>query len=132
MSIPLTVDDLFNAAFWAFVIVVGIRLLGWAGRTLIVRTGNISFDPAHAEEVVKKCRRLFPIEQLQFNGATFDRGTIIRVITNRQAAIEGEFVGTDRNDLLCLVTEGSVITQELNAVEMIQAIGKAVKRENTV
>jgi hypothetical protein len=123
-GIPLTINDLFNAAFWAAVIVIAIRLLGWGFRLIIARTSHINFDPSRAEEVLQRCRRLFPIEQLHFDGATIKRGTFVRIVTNRQAALEGEFVGTNRNDMLCLVTNSSVIAQELQAIETIQAIGK--------
>ncbi|MCL2203637.1 MAG: hypothetical protein FWB88_06830 [Defluviitaleaceae bacterium] len=120
--IPLTVDDLINAVFWAVVIVIVIRLMGWMLRSLIARTRYINFDPARLEEVRKRCSRLFPIENLQFDGTTFKRGTIIRIITRQQAAIEGEFLGTNMNNMLCLVTNQSVIAQELTAIETIQVI----------
>jgi hypothetical protein len=126
-NIPLTPDDLLNAAILAAIIVLSIRLLSWGFRTMLARTRHINFDPARADEVRKRCTRLFPIEDLQFNGTTFRRGAIIRIVTNQQAAIEGEFVGTNRNAMLCLVTNQSVIAQELNTIETIQVIGKATR-----
>ncbi|MCL2603969.1 MAG: hypothetical protein FWD90_05785 [Defluviitaleaceae bacterium] len=124
-TIPLTQTDLLNAALLAFAILLAIRLLGWGFRTLLARTKQINFDPARAEEVRKRCFRLFPIENLQFNGATFERGAILRIVTDRQAAIEGEFLGANRNDIMCLVTSESVIAQEMHSIETIQVIGKA-------
>ncbi|MCL2188374.1 MAG: hypothetical protein FWC16_07685 [Defluviitaleaceae bacterium] len=122
--IPLYVDDLISAAFWAAVIVVLIRLIGWAFRMLISHTRHIAFDPAKLEEVRKSCKHLFPIENLKFNGTTFKRGTIVRVITRKQDSIEGEFLGTNGNNMMCLVTQESIIAQELHAIETIQAIGR--------
>jgi hypothetical protein len=124
-NIPLTVDDLLNAAILAVIIVFSIRLLSWGFRTMLARTRYINFDPARASEVRQRCTKLFPIEDLQFNGTTLKRGTVVRIVTNRQAAIEGEFVGTNRNAMLCLVTNQSVIAQELDTIETIQVIGKA-------
>ena len=124
-AIPLYMDDLLTAAFFALVIVILIRLMGWAFRTVIIRTRHINFNPKQINEVRKRCSHLFPIENLKFNGATFKRGTIIRVTTRQQSAIEGEFMGTNRNNMICLVTDERVIAQELHAIETIQAIGKA-------
>lgn len=124
-SLPLTTDDLITAAFIAVVVVVAIRLLGWAFRMVINHTGEIEFDPSKADEVRKRCSVLFPIENLNFDGATFTRGNIVRIITHRQDAMEGEFVGTNRNNMLCIVADNSIIAQELRAIETIQVIGRA-------
>jgi hypothetical protein len=123
-SIPLTINDLINAAFWAVLIVVVIRLLGWAFRKVISRSRHILFDPAKLEDVRKVCRLHYPIEDLQFNGATFKRGTLIRVVTHEQTFFEGEFLGTNRSNVMCLVTQESIVSQELHAIEAIQVIGK--------
>jgi hypothetical protein len=123
-TIPLGIEDIINAAVLAVIIVVVFRLLGWGFRAVIARTRYINFDPARADEVKRRCTTLFPIEYLQFNGITFKRGTLIRIITHQQAAIEGEFLGTNRSNMLCLVTHESVIAQELQNIETIQIIGK--------
>jgi len=123
-SIPLGMNDLVNAAFWAIVIVIIIRLLGWGMTMLITRSRWITFDPNKLEEVRKQCSRVFPIENLNFDGMTFKRGTFIRIITHQQAAIEGEFLGTNFHNMLCLVTREIIVTQELNSIETIQAITK--------
>ncbi|MCL2499018.1 MAG: hypothetical protein FWE90_01645 [Defluviitaleaceae bacterium] len=127
-QIPLTSTDLLNAALMALAILLAVRLLGRVFRIMLARTRHIRFDPARAEEVRKRCTRLFPIEYLQFNGATFERGTILRIITDKQAAIEGEFLGANRNDIMCLVTDGSVIAQEMHCIETIQVIRKVAGR----
>jgi len=124
-GLPLTTDDLVTAAFIAVVVVVAIRLLGWAFRMVINHTGEIEFDPSRTEEVRKRCSALFPIENLNFDGATFKRGNILRIVTHKQDALEGEFVGTNRNNMLCLVANSSIIAQELRAIETIQVIGRA-------
>jgi hypothetical protein len=126
-TIPITFDDLLNAAILAAVILMIIRLLGWGFRTLLTRTREIAFDPNRADEVRKRCSRLFPIEILNFNGTTVQRGCVLRIITNQQDSIEGEFLGTNRSDMLCLVTNETVIAQELQTIETIQVIRKAAK-----
>jgi len=121
----LTLNDVINAALIALLILVCIRLLGWGFRTVLTQTRHITFDPEKAQEVRSKCSVLFPVESLTFNGSTMRRGAIVRIVTNRQLCVEGEFVGTNHSNMLCLVTSESVIAQELHAIETIQVIAQA-------
>jgi len=121
-NIPFTTNDLLTAALLAIGIVVLIRLLGFVVRQLLARTREIAYDPDSAKEVRSRCSMLFPIEELTFNGATFSRGAIVRVITHRQLAIEGEFMGTNHSDMMCLVTRETIVAQELQAIETIQLL----------
>lgn len=124
-NFPLTFNDILNAALIAAMILVCIRFLGWAFRVVLARTRYIPFDPQRVQEVRSRCSNLFPVEKLTFEGTTFSRGAILRIITNRQLAIEGEFVGANHSNMLCLVTHESVIAQELHSIESIQIIGQA-------
>lgn len=124
-AVPLTFDDVLTAAVIAVFVVIALRLLGWAIRAALARTRHIQFDPERVAEVRSRCSRLFPVENLIFDGATVTRGAIIRIITRQQFAIEGEFMGTNYSNMLCLVTREAVIAQELQAIETIQVIGQA-------
>jgi len=124
-SIPLTMSDFVNAALWAAIILITFRFLGWGFHLVLTRGRYISFDPSRMEEVRKRCKVLFPIENLMFNGATFTCGMVVRIVTHKQIAIEGEFVGTNRDNMLCLVTRETIVAQEIRAIETMQTIGTA-------
>ena len=121
-SIPITTDDLITAALLAVAVLVFVRLLGVALRAILARTREVAFDPGRVQEVRNRCSRLFPVEKLTFDGATFTRGAIVRIITHRQHAIEGEFMGANHADMMCLVTRETIVAQELRAIETIQVI----------
>ena len=121
-SMPLTINDILTAALVAVAVVVVIRLLGLAVRVILARTREIAFDPERVQEVRNRCVGLFPVDKLTFNGATFSRGAIVRIITHRQLAIEGEFMGTNHSNMLCLVTRETIVAQVLQAIEAIQII----------
>ena len=125
----LTWNDVFNAAFWAFVAVLVIRIVGGAFRRVVTRTMRYEFDPSRLEDILLRFHRVFPIETLCFGGTTIQRGTIIRIITNQQLSIEGEFLGTNRSNMLGIVTRDSIITQELTGIEAIQTLGKTSRPE---
>ena len=125
----LTWNDVFNAAFWAFIAVLILRLAGNALRAMVARTMRYEFDPSRLEDVLQRFHRIFPIETLRFEGATIQRGAIIRITTIQQICIEGEFLGTNRSNMMGLIMRDCVVTQELRSIESIQALGKAPRLE---
>ena len=121
--LALDINDIITAAFIALVAVLLIRGMAFLFRTLLSRANLFEFDPTRLDDVLTRCYRLFPIENLLFDGTTFRRGTLVRVTTHQQTTTEGEFVGTNRSNMLCLVTHTTVVAQDLNTVESIQVIG---------
>lgn len=112
-------NDIVIAAVLALVItwivVVGSRMIG----VVITRSTELGYRPGDFELVLQRCYGMFPIESLLFKGATFRRGMVVRVVTNRKRTIEGQFVGTNEDNLVCFVTSRSVIAHELgNIIEM--------------
>jgi len=80
-------------------------------------------EPEQLEAVIQNCYRLFPIDSLDWDGTTFRRGHILRIITSNSTAIEGEFIGLNNEDMVCLVTNDSVIAQEINTISEIKKCG---------
>ena len=120
----LTWNDVFNAAFWAFVAVLLIRLFGRMFRAVVSRTMRYDFDPSRLEDVMRRFRQVFPIETLCFEGATIERGARIRITTNQQIQLEGEFIGTNHSNMVGIMLPDCVVTQEMNCIESIQPLGK--------
>jgi len=121
-SIPLTQNDLIFALLGAAVIFSVYKILSTVIRVFIHRAFERRFDPTQIENVLENCYRSFPIDNFSFNGATFHRGASVRITTSRKKIIEGQFIGTNQSDLVCLVTDNSVIAQEIGAIMEIQAL----------
>ena len=121
-QIPLTQNDMLFAIAGAGILIVIYRLLSGAIRMFITRTSEVKFHPDQLGNILENCYRTFPIDCFNFNGATFKRGAPVRITTTRQTTIEGKFIGTNQAEMLCLVTDSSVIAQEIGSILEIQAL----------
>jgi len=121
-SIPLTQNDIIFALVGAAVIFIIFKVLSTAIRVFIHRAFERNFDPDQIETVLENCYRSFPIDNFDFKGATFHRGASVRITTSRKKIIEGQFIGANQSDLVCLVTDNSVIAQEIGAIMEMQAL----------
>lgn len=73
-------------------------------------------------EVYDKCKELFPIERLSFDGSVFTRGMRLRIITIQNKAIEGELIGVNDLDLVCIRTQNQIIVHQKEKIEEISVI----------
>ena len=119
-QIPLTQSDIIFAIVGAALIFVVLKFAGILVRIFITRTSEIQFAPDQLGEMLENCYRTFPIEILDFNGETYRRGTVLRITTTRNKTIEGQLVGTNQAQMLCLVTSNSVIAQEIGAIQEVK------------
>ena len=121
-SIPLTQSDIIFSIVGAAVLFAIYRLSSALIHMLITRTSEIKFNPDQHDDVLKNCYRTFPIDNFRFNGTTFNRGMTVRITTVKQTTHEGHFIGINKAEMVCLITDDSVIAQEIDAILEIQAI----------
>lgn len=77
-------------------------------RTYVIQT----FD----KRAIDRCKELFPIDVLFFQGKEFKRGTQIRVTTQQKNVIIGEFIGLNRVNLVCIKTGNQIIAHQLEKI----------------
>jgi len=121
-AIHLTYNDVIFSVVGAAVLFIVIKVLSIVIKLFVTRTSEIFFDPDQLDGLLESCYNTFPIENLDFNGATFRRGTSVRVTTVRQNVIEGQFIGTNQSEMVCIVTDKSIIAQEIGAIQEIQSM----------
>ena len=127
MNLPLTITDVIFAAGFAGVIVFIIRVAGRMFHALITRStvfylGAKALNPEQLEIVMQRCHRLFPVESLVWEGTTFKRGNVLRVVTDKDEAYEGKFMGTNDDNMVCLVTNDCVVAQQIDTITEIKNI----------
>ena len=110
-------QDILFAAVLALILTFVISSVSRVVKIFITRSTELGYRQSDVEIVLQRCYSLFPIENLHFNGATITRGMQVRVITNRNATIEGEFVGANEDNMVCFLTPSSVIAHELKNIE---------------
>ena len=116
----LTWQDVFLAACLAYVITYIIRSFQrWIDRrvekTFVVRSLDVP-------GVYEKCRDLFPIEKITFQGKEFTRGMRVKVTTQHENIIEGELIGMNKMNLVCIRTNSQIIAHQLEKIQEIRSI----------
>lgn len=119
----ITADDIFYAA-------IGALLLTWIIRFILKLNKMIKNPMAILNQsedirnVIQKCYKLFPKEMVQFNGETYKRGMQLKIVTVQKKSFEGEFIGCNEKNMLCILTNKYIIAHELTNIEEIQIIDK--------
>ncbi|NLK37899.1 MAG: hypothetical protein GX299_07435 [Epulopiscium sp.] len=67
--------------------------------------------------VMAKCKELFPIDIIYFHGQEFRRGMKVKIITIQKKVIEGELIGKNKVDLVCVKTQNHIIAHEIEKIE---------------
>ena len=116
----LTWQDVFLAACLAYVITYILRSFQrWIDRrvekTFVVRSLDVP-------GVYEKCRELFPIEKITFQGKEFTRGMRVKVTTQHENIIEGELIGMNKMNLVCIRTNSQIIAHQLEKIQEIRSI----------
>ena len=116
----LTWQDVFLAACLAYVTTYIIRSFQrWIDRrvekTFVVRSLDVP-------GVYEKCRELFPIEKITFQGKEFTRGMRVKVTTQHENIIEGELIGMNKMNLVCIRTNSQIIAHQLEKIQEIRSI----------
>ena len=120
----ITFDDILLALVLTVLVVWGVRLLRMVFSMAVTRTTILGYHPDEKGEILKKCCLMFPIETLNFKGMHFRRGMEVQVVTRNKYnnTIVGEFVGTNQKNMLCVLTPGTVIAQEIENIEEIRVV----------
>jgi hypothetical protein len=122
LSIPLTAQDIILAAGAALALTWLINALSRLFRSVVNRSTEFDYTPQTRDFMLEKCYALFPTEYLRFNDELFKRGMQVRVFTYRNKQIEGQFIGVNDDNMICVMTQRRVVAQELTMIEEIEAL----------
>ena len=118
----LNVYDYLYAAVAAFVITNLITKLSRIFLLNSKKTDNILGKVENRTAVVEKCASMFPIDTVFFGGRIFNRGMMVKVTTVQKKIIEGELIGRNNMNILCIITKQSIVAHELDKIEDISSI----------
>ena len=114
----LTTLDYLCAALTAFVATQFIlsisRLVSFSKRKDGV---GVNYREADRMMVIKKCIAMFPVETIYFRGKVFTKGMKVRITTLQKRIIEGELIGKNDMDILCIVAGQHIIAHEMEKIE---------------
>lgn len=125
---PLTGMDILFAAAAAFLI-THIVLRFQQIKKILTNDQGISVDCKGIDisAVMHKCKTLFPIETIIFQGKTFRQGMRVRITTSRKRVIEGQLVGKNETEVLCIITQKYIIAHEIDKIEEISILDQEAR-----
>jgi hypothetical protein len=114
--------DIILAAGAAFLLTGLVNGLVKLFKLAVNHSTEFDYEPHNRDSVTQKFCTLFPIEQLHFNNALLKRGMQVRVCTVKNKFFEGQFIGVNNENIICVITQYQVVAQELGMVEEIEEV----------
>lgn len=93
-------------------------------RSILKKRDNLSVDYKLMDlaSVMSKCKELFPIDTIYFHGKVFRRGMRVKITTIQKKVIEGELIGKNKVDLVCVRTSNHIVAHEIDKIEEISIL----------
>ena len=76
--------------------------------------------------VMERCIKMFPIETIVFNGNVFKKGMTVKITTMQKKVFQGEFVGKNDMDIICILTKDHKKITEMVSVDDTMADDRGV------
>ena len=119
----LTSEDILYAALGAVLITLVIKIIMKLNK--IIKNPMSLLDKSEdLRQVIQRCYKLFPMEIVQFNGETYKRGMKLKIITMQKKIFEGEFIGCNEKNMLCILTSRYIIAHEMTNIQKIEILDK--------
>ena len=119
----LTSEDILYADLGAVLITWVIKIIMKLNK--IIKNPMSLLDKSEdLRQVIQRCYKLFPMEIVQFNGETYKRGMKLKIITMQKKIFEGEFIGCNEKNMLCILTSRYIIAHEMTNIQKIEILDK--------
>lgn len=120
-NFPISLEELVYAALLAFCITwfinnaIKIRKL--------LKSASISVSGSKdIASVMERCYALFPLDKIEYHGITFTRGMKIKITTTANADFEGEFIGGNSQNMVCIKTAKYIVAHKLSNITDISKL----------
>lgn len=114
----LTIEELLYSAIIAFFItwfvINAIKV-----KRILKMVSSTSEAVKDTKQILERCYTLFPLDSISFHGRQFKRGMKIKITTRQNKIFEGEFIGTNNRNLVCIMTNKLVVAHEMNNISDI-------------
>ena len=79
--------------------------------------------PIHIfDNMIKDFYAMFPKQSIMFKGNIYKRGMFIKITTLHKKIYEGEFVGFNGKDMICIITKSAIVTNNIKNIKDINLI----------
>ncbi|MCI1959256.1 MAG: hypothetical protein LKJ25_06490 [Clostridia bacterium] len=126
----LSTVDVIYAALLAFVItqiILGFNRIRKSLRQMSQSEPKRMPTEKERMDIIAKCKAMFPVGTICFRGKIFTSGMIVRITTLQKRIIEGEIIGKNDHEVLCIITREHIIAHEIGKIEDMTELAKDVK-----
>lgn len=118
----LTFSEIIYAAVLAFIITWVIK--SFISFRSVVKSISTSFkyDIENINAIVDRCQQMFPMDKIVYKGIDIHRGMRIKIVTKQNTTFEGDFIGANDKNVLCIKTAKHIIAHELKNIGEIKVI----------
>lgn len=115
MNIPISAEELIYAALLALCITWFISNTIKIRKILKAAKASAS-GPKDIASVMERCYALFPLDKIEYHGITFTRGMKVKITTAANGDFEGEFIGGNAKNMVCIKTNKYIIAHKLSNI----------------
>ena len=120
--------DYVIAAALAFFLTYFIRRVAGIKRMIYDRDElEMNIINVDKRSVMERCAKMFPIETIVFNGSEFRKGMIVRITTLQKKVFQGEFIGKNDMDIICILTREHIIAHEIGKIAEMISVDDTIK-----
>lgn len=119
LNIPLNASDILYAAIAAFCLTLIIRNFVRIHRIMKQAVRTVAPDKDDLKAVLDRCYTVFPLEMFSFHGQTYRRGMKIKITTLQNKIFEGELIGFNTKNMVCIMTSRLIVAHELQNIREI-------------
>ncbi|MBQ7266349.1 MAG: hypothetical protein IJS61_09655 [Firmicutes bacterium] len=121
-----TLQDWIFCALLALCVTWSVKSLARVSKIMKLAR-SVSVSSGELPSVVEKCYKLFPLEKIVFKGQTFTRGMKVKLTTNTDNDFEGEFIGVNTKNMVCIRTRRYIIAHNItNIRQMVPVKGESL------
>lgn len=109
-------QDIILAAVAALFITAIIQIIARYVQDRKQEEIKVGFNGFDKDEARRRCVIIFPIPVVFFNGQVFRKGANIKITTKSQKVFQGELIGTNSSNVLCIITGEHIIAHEIEKI----------------
>lgn len=122
-NLPITWEEVAYGALLALCLTIMIK--NFLRVRQILRNARELAQRTQSPEmgsVMSRCYSMFPIDEIVFHGTKYTRGMKVKITTIANTYFEGEFIGGNDKNMLCIKTNKYIIAHELKNISDITII----------
>ncbi len=93
-----------------------------AFKSMVSRPLEFNYSQEDITQIINRCERLFPMGDMQFHGVTIKKGMKIRIVTIQRKTYEGEFIGCNNQNTVCVLTKHFITAQTMDNIMEIEEL----------